>query len=95
MPDSIFNTLAALAALYVAGVLGRGRLRPRAGVVSARTEPEILPSGRCYQCGGERPEGAVKNVDAFCAVDCCKAYYAGEPRGPRPAPTRKKTKEAA
>jgi hypothetical protein len=45
-----------------------------------RTEPKILHSGRCYQCGGERPPGAVKNVDPFCTLECCKTYYHGEPR---------------
>ena len=58
--------------------------------MTPRKDPAILRSGRCYQCGAARPDGAVKNADPFCRTDCCKAHYAGEPRGPRPAPTRKK-----
>lgn len=46
-------------------------------------DPRVLSDGTCYQCGKERPEGAVFHEDPFCKTECCRAYYAREPRAPK------------
>jgi len=56
-------------------------------------DPNVIASGRCYQCGRERPDVAVYYSDPFCRTECCKSYCAGAPRKAYKPPKEKPAAE--
>lgn len=44
-----------------------------------RRDPRVLSKqDRCFLCGRERPEAAVKEGDPFCSTPCARKYHGTE-----------------